>query len=431
MIFNLFLVILWLLALVSPVGDYQKYIESLSDLRIIAPDKPAHVVLVSEMVLSVLPTAPAPLPRYSPLVVPLWTPVAPKKSRPTRFTLSKQMFAVFKWVDAFLAHLTGRPRPTITSRPPTKVFVFEFPAPPTPGSRVLDETPASTANSAFDLTGLWDAYKLILGWTFITLLVIVFTLVQFIARARANLTGHITISDDNTNTPDDSTSTPRGKFDPESLSSRDSTVDPYSSLDIPPVTHDDIASHPDSDNHGTLASEDVPLPVITGDELAELVDSCSSAPNDAASALSTWIDTKTGVEGPTETNGASGGGKTLEPAVSADSVGSIIRLGTGESSPITPSPGDSSTHSSTATPVLEPEPFPTGVRVHISQYQLLLESLITPVTAMERRRQFYGRVNNGGMDNPDLPGAAEHAASLQIPRLNLVPKGGDRVNFGC
>ncbi|KAG8695913.1 hypothetical protein FRC11_001113, partial [Ceratobasidium sp. 423] len=314
MVFNLFLVIFWLLALVSPVGDYHKYIKSLSDPRITAPDKPAHVVLASELVLSVLPAAPAPLPRYSPLVVPVWTPVAAKEPRPTQFTRSKRIFAVYKWVDVFLTHITnliGRPRPTRTSHPPTKVFVPTNPSPPTPGGHVLDATSTSaTTNSDFDLAALWDAYKLVIGWIFVTLLVIAFTLFRFIARAGANLTGPIGVSDDSTDTPDNSTTTPQSKSDPEpSLSSYGSIIELY-------FTHDDAAAHPDLDDHCKASPEDVPLPTVTEDELIELTDSCSSAPNDVAHALFTWIDTKTGVEGPTDTNGTSGGGKTLEPAVS-------------------------------------------------------------------------------------------------------------------
>ncbi|KAG8689837.1 hypothetical protein FRC11_000282 [Ceratobasidium sp. 423] len=423
MIFDFFLVIFWLLAFVLPVGDYHKYIKSLSDPRITAPDKPAHVVSVSELVLSVLPAAPAPLPRYSPLVVPLYNPVEAMESTPTRFMRTKRVFAAFKWVDVFLTHITnliGRPRPTKTSHLPTKVFVPMHPTPPTPGSRVLDATCTSaiTAGPGFDLVALWDAYKLILPSSLWSDSLLALAPPLRIPPAFLTTTPI---------PPDDSAAASGSNPDPEALpTSYGPIIDICPLIEFPAVTYD-VAPHPNLDNHGKTAPEDVPLPAITEDELIEVTDPCSSAPNDAAHALSTWIDTKTGVEGPTDTYGASGGGKTLEPAVSTGSINNIVRPYAGKSSLVTPSPSDSSIARSTDTPLLDPEPFPAGVRVHVSQHLLLLESLITPVTAMERRRHFYGRANGSRTDNPDLPGTFEHAASLQgIPRLNLVPTEGSR-----
>ncbi|CAE6529486.1 unnamed protein product [Rhizoctonia solani] len=408
MIFNLFLVIFWLLALVSPVGDYHKYIKSLSDPRISAPDNPAHVAVVSELVLSVSPAAPAPLPRYSPLVVPVLIPVEAKVSKPHRFTLGKRMFAVFKWVDTFLARIThraGRPRPTKTFHHPTKVFVPVYPAPPAPGSHILDGSPAYSVPAtatAFDPARLWDAYKLIISWIFVTFLLVVLTFARFVARARPSSTDPIGVSSDNT-TPDDFTF-PRTE-----------------SLDFLPVTHDDT-THSELDDHGKRAPQAVPWPATTEDESIELTDSRSSAPNDAAHALLAWIDTKTGVEGSTDTDGASGGGKTLEPAVSTGSIDSILRLYAGERSFITPSPSDSSVPGATGTLPLDPEHFPPGGQVHTPRHKRWLEGLITHIAGMERRRNFHGRVYDNWTDNPDSQGSTGNATLLRgAPRPDRSP----------
>ncbi|KAH7318898.1 hypothetical protein B0J17DRAFT_686140 [Rhizoctonia solani] len=62
MLFNLFLLVLWLLSLVSPVGDYWRYPKMLSDERLNAPDDPAHSMVFSNLVYSAFVLVPVPDP---------------------------------------------------------------------------------------------------------------------------------------------------------------------------------------------------------------------------------------------------------------------------------------------------------------------------------------------------------------------------------
>ncbi|CAE6488736.1 unnamed protein product [Rhizoctonia solani] len=422
MFFNLFILIVWLLALVSPVGDYRKYIQSLSDPRIIAPDKHPHMILVSESVLSVFPPAPAPLPRYSPLVVPVYIHGKGRAATPVRFNRSKRVQSIYKWVDVLFDYFTefvGRPRPTKTSHHPTRTVVPVHPAPPAPSSKILSSSPASPTGSTFDLAGLWNTYTPIIAWIASTFLVIVATFIRFLARPRVVTDqGDSVTPDHNITRAGDLASTLEISSRPTApLANYDSIIDLYSPPDYSSVTHERISFDSDKANFRNPVPEDIPLPASTETELFELTNSSSSAPARDASALSAWIDTKTGVEGTTDTYGASVGGKTLEPAVSNSSIGSIIRMYADLSPGISPSPSLSSVAPSRSTEASDRFPsgsYPANQAVARGVYQAPSRH-----GAMERRGNLYGRVYDGWTGNPD---AEISSGSGTLPTgLGLAP----------
>ncbi|KAJ1301847.1 hypothetical protein OPQ81_009074 [Rhizoctonia solani] len=414
MIFNFLLIIFWFLALVLPVGDYHKYIESFSDARTTVPDKYAHLVLVSEKSLSFLPPPPAPVPRFSPLVVPVYSPVEAKDSTHTRFSRSKRILTIYRWVDEFFTHITnllGRPRPTKTYDSPTRVIAPLYPAPPTPGSHVLNDiVVVSPTCSATDPARLWATYKLVLGWVSVTCFSLVIALGQFLSR------GYSTAKPvDSAGSRDANPATPH-------LASYGSIVDIYYSLNSP-----EFITVPSDLTHPRVSPESVSSLVAMDGELLELADCRSSAPANPSSALPTWIDTKTGVEGITDSNGTLAGGKILEPAMSKNSTSSIIHLYTGGSLVITPSASLSSIPSTHSIDVLSAlgDDFPLAGQVHTPRSKLWLEGLIRHVADMQSRGNFYGRVYDNWSDNPDLrAGEGSSAGPLTAQEGDLIDSTG-------
>ncbi|KDN33468.1 hypothetical protein RSAG8_13448, partial [Rhizoctonia solani AG-8 WAC10335] len=355
MLFNLFVLILWLLALVSPVSDPRQYIQLLSDTMTTMPEKNAHSIVASESVLLVLAAAPvpAPAPRYSPLAVPVYRAGKVKEPKPARFILSKRIISIYRWVNVFYARITdfsGRPRPTKTTYLPTKVFVPVHPALPIPGRHILDDAPVQgPTSSAINLLRLWDTYKLVIGWIAMTCSVVVLAFVRFLFcdRTIPHLAGSVSCqaSTDNQDLAQGITSLPEAP-----LVSSTPIIDIYCSLysDLPPVTGSNIPRDSDLANHGDPIPKDC---------------------------------------------------KTLEPAVSNDSIGSSSIGLYKEYSFMTPSPS----HSPTARSYEELlAGYPTTGQVHTPRSKLWLQGLITRLQEMERRDNYYGRVYDDSPDNPDL-----------------------------
>ncbi|CAE6512670.1 unnamed protein product [Rhizoctonia solani] len=413
MIFNLFVLIFWLLALISRVGDYSQYIQLLSDASITAPDIPTHTHMVSESVLFALAPAPAPGTRYSPLVVPLYLGRV-KVPKPSKFILEKRIFAIYKWI-AHVTDLVARTRPTKTSRSPTRIVAPIYPAPPTAGHYVLDDAPAQTsASPVMDLAGIWDAYGLIFGWIFSAVLAMVFTFIRFLSRDNVPAYLADPSADDIHSSDDASIVSDIDSLAAVSLDSFSSIIDIYCALGFPPVTPDDIPFDSNLTNHAAPA--DISLTATTDNKLFEITTSSGSVCTDAVSALPAWIDTKTGVEGKTDMNGTSVEGKTLEPAVSNSSIGSIVRLYAGESPAITPS----SSHSSLAPSseeLLSRYP-PTG-QVHTPRSERWLEGFIAHLQGMERQGNNDGRVYDGWTTNPDLEPQVDTPDTQGTPSPNM------------
>ncbi|CAE6480222.1 hypothetical protein ACGC1H_005303 [Rhizoctonia solani] len=400
--FNFLLVLLWLLALMFHIGANHQHMLSLPD-TMAAPDAVLPSVVVLESGFSVLPPAPAPMPRYSPLVVPIYHASPVRQRKPSRFSLGKRISTIYKWVDAFQARITGvggRPHPTRTSHVPTKVFVPVHPAPPAPSHHIIDDKPVySPPDSPIDLTGLWDMHKLVIGWIAMTCLFMALTLPRFLSCNQA--TAHLAASD--------MTSLPEA-----SSLAFESIIDIYCALGFP-TTEDST-------------------PPLAADESFELTTLPSSALTDAASALPAWIDAKTGVEGSTEMNSASVGGKTLESAVSNDSIGSAIEHYVGESSWITPS---SSRSSIAPIPDLLTRSPATG-QVYSPRRKLWLEGMIAHLLKMQQQGNYLGRLYDEWVDglilDESVPGTparsdsiafAENAAlspsTLDISRHSAIP----------
>ncbi|KAJ1304014.1 hypothetical protein OPQ81_008422 [Rhizoctonia solani] len=351
MFFNFFLILFWLLAFVSPVGDYTQYTKLLSDTRYTVPDKHTPAIMVSALSPLIMPPAPVPGPRYTPLVIPPYSKsIKPEEAWNTRFSrrtrvigksqLRRRVFsfsgtdisflAIFKFVEELIDHLSnlvGRPRPTKTSKHPgadsTKSLCTTSPAPPAPASRDLKHSSTSTrSTSGIDLEALWDTYKLLVGWFALTCVATVFNFVRFIVHASILNGSEVVASADSPLIPRDS------------LATFDSILDIYSSL-------------PPSDTGGGLATpsntadtvpEDVTLQDVSIEELIALVlaDYATTTPGSAASNVAnaplTDIDTKSRVGGPTDTHGTLEGGKILEPALEINSIGSVVQLSSRESS---------------------------------------------------------------------------------------------------
>ncbi|KAJ1301848.1 hypothetical protein OPQ81_009075 [Rhizoctonia solani] len=372
MIFSLFLIILWFLTLVSPVGDYRRYIQSLSDPRATVPDNP----------------------------------VGAKESKPAGFGRGKRILAIYKWVDAlfnYFTDLVGRPRPTRTIHFPTKVFVPVYPAPPIPARQVRHYRPTYPASTAFDLAGLWTTHKLAVGWVAVTFSILVLTFVQFLSHSHSKVNGVVETTDYSdqippANDPEVIPSFP--SLHTSLLESFDSIVDLYCSLEFPPAA----------------ALEDVPLLATTENELFELANSPGSAHADAARTRFTWIDTKTGVEGNTETYGASAGGKTLEPAASNSSIG-IIGLYTRESSVAITSSSSRMSISRSSRSLAPADRFSPSGQMFTPRRKLFLERLIIRLRNMERVGNSYGRVYDDWTDNPELE------TRIEAPRIEPTGAG--------
>ncbi|CAE6452494.1 unnamed protein product [Rhizoctonia solani] len=371
--FNFFLVIFCVLISMFSMGDHHKRILSLPDTGTTMPDKVMDSVVVLESLLLVLTPAPAPMPRYSPLIVPIYHARSYKRPQPTRFNLSRRIPAIYKWVDAVYARVTnrtGRPQPTRASHIPTKIFVPAHPAPPATVRYILADAPVqSPISSAIDLVELWDTYKLILGWISITCSVAILVFARFLSRDRNS--AHPSASGeplvDATHTSDRLTPNMTSLQD-ASFPAFESIIDIYCSLGFPPVFPDlDTLSDSGSDlvNHGTSTPKDRPA-------VLEYTASSSSAL------------------------------KTLEPAVSNNSIGSKIGLYAGGNSPlITPSPSHSSGARSSEELLAR---YPPAGQVHTPRTARWLEGFITHLQGMERRGNYHGRVSTPpSRDNSGCP----------------------------
>ncbi|EUC55349.1 transmembrane protein, putative, partial [Rhizoctonia solani AG-3 Rhs1AP] len=396
--FKFLLVLFWILALMFHIGVDHQHMLSLPD-TITAPDAVPHSVVVLESVLSVLPSAPTPMPRYS-LVIPIYhaSPVRQRKS--SHFSLGERISTIYKWVNAFHARITDipdRPHPSRTSHALTRVFVPARPAPPVPSHHILADMPVySLPGSPIDLAGLWNMYKLVIDWIVITCLFTVLTLPRFLSRDQA-------ATDLATS---DLTSLPE-----PSLPAFEYILDIYCALGFPDT-------------------EDSTLPIAT-DESFKLTTSTSSALIYAASALPAWIDTKTGVEGSTEMNSTSVGGKTLESAVPNDSIGSAIEHYVGESSWITPSSSRS---------LIAPIPdlltrSPATDQVYSPRRKLWLEGMVTHLLKMQKEGNYLERLYEKWVEGlmldepvPGTPGSSDSIAftenaALPPPTLDISRHG--------
>ncbi|CAE6483507.1 unnamed protein product [Rhizoctonia solani] len=412
MLFNLFLLVLWLLSLGSPVGDFQRYLKMLADDQLSAPDDPGRVVVSSNLVLSALALVPAPapvpMPRYSPLVVPIYPASNGKTYRPRRFTLDKQISGIYRWMEVVLTRMTtfvGRPRATKTSYPPTKVYVPVHPSPPTSSRHVIhDPTVQQPTSAGFDPAGIWSAYKLIIGWVTMTFVLTISISIRFISRGHP--TGTMADTDNDYALDDMDGDRPLPMASSESFTS---LVDMYLSSTYPTAPCDNTLSGP-----GLAKRTDkcAAVSLATDNELNANTYSTGSALADAAFALPAWIDAKTGVEGSTEMDGASAGGKTLEPAVSFSSIGSMVGIHGGKHSLVTSSQSQSSLGRSTSSILAR---YPASGQAHSPRTKVWLESLITRVQDMQSQGDYHGRVYDGWAGNPDLDQpAGENGATSPI-----------------
>ncbi|CAE6501980.1 unnamed protein product [Rhizoctonia solani] len=403
MFFNFALILFWLLAFVAPVGDYARYMKSFSDTRYIVPDKPMPSVMVSAMVPLVLPPAPSPGPRHTLLAVPIYTSADRSREAPgTRFNRPIYKF-VGELIDHF-ANLVGRPRPTKTrghpTSDPTKVPLIAYPAPPTPAGRGLKHPSIyARPTSGIDPVALWSTYKLFVGWAFFTFVTTIFAFVRFLAHGR---TGKHASAPNDSDVADSSPTK-------ASLTTFDSILDLYAAL--PSTTCENITT---SSNPIRLSPEDVPLPAVTDDELMALdipTTILGSASVNDAQALFADIDTKSWVEGKTDTNGTLTEGKTLEPAVSINSIGGIIGLYAGES--LAGAPLRDVSH--------RPSP---AMQAFTPRRKRWLTNLITRLQDMERQGNYLGRVYEDGDGSLDL------GTPVQGPSVEPVTNGDNSVDSG-
>ncbi|CAE6516817.1 unnamed protein product [Rhizoctonia solani] len=399
--FNFVLVLFWLLALMFHIGvDHQHMLSLPLPDTMTTPDAVLHSVVVLESVLSVLSPTPTPMPRYSPTVVPIYHASPVRQRKPSRFSLGERISTIYKWVNAFHARITDipdRPHPTRTSHIPTRVYVPVHPAPPVPSHHIFDGKPVySPRGSTIDFAGLWDMYKLVIGWITMTCIFIAWTLPRFLSRDQT--TSHLAASD-------------MAALPEPSLPAPESIIDLYCALGFP-------------------TPEDSTSP-LAADKSLELTTLPSSALTNVASALPAWIDAKTGVEGSTEMNSTSVGGKPLEPAVSNDYIGSVIEHWVGESSWITP---PSSCSSIVPIPDL-PTRSPATCQVYSPRRKLWLEGMVTRLLDMQQQGNHLGRVYDGWVDNliqdesvPGTPASSDSIAftenaTLSPPTLDVSRRG--------
>ncbi|CAE6450445.1 unnamed protein product [Rhizoctonia solani] len=379
--FNFFLVLFCVLVLMFSLGDHHKRILSLQASTM--PDKVMDSVVVLESLLLVLTSAPTPMPRYSPLIVPIYHARSYKSPPPTQPNPSRRIPAIYKWVAAFYARFTNhtdRPQPTRVSHIPTKVIVPVQFAPPAAVCYILCDAPVQGyTSSEIDLVGLWNTYKLILGWIVLTCSVAIRVFARFPSRDRD--CAHPVAS------------VPDPKYD---FSSRfftptfESIIDMYCSLGFPPVASSDLETFSglDSDlaNYGNSTPKD--RSTVFG-----FTASSSPTPIDAASILPSMLR----VDGMTGMNSASVGDKTLEPAV--NSIGSKTGLcAAGNSPAITPSSSLSSVASSSEDLLAR---YPPVGQVHNPRTKRWLEEFITQLQGMERQGNYHGRVYDGWSSNPE------------------------------
>ncbi|KAF8678910.1 hypothetical protein RHS04_04906 [Rhizoctonia solani] len=190
-----------------------------------------------------------------------------------------------------LINLISRNRPTKTSNlsaaPPTKIITIAYPANPAPASRTHKTKATCTfSTSVLDPLVSIGSYMLATSWIVLTLASSIFVFMRYTRTAAPS-----------------------------------SSFIPTSELDVAPpcrVPWDHLTSRSYT---SSPTPENIPLPAVTKDELIALDTTLhGSAPVGAALALSTGIDAKNRVEGTTDMNGASIGGKTLEPALLVDCI---------------------------------------------------------------------------------------------------------------
>ncbi|KEP51256.1 putative transmembrane protein [Rhizoctonia solani 123E] len=370
--FNFFLVLFCVLVLMFSLGEHHKRIMSLPAPTTM-PDKVMDSVVVLESLLLVLTSAPAPMPRYSPLIVPIYHARSYKSPLPTQSNPSRRIPAIYKWVAAFYARFTNhtdRPQPTKVSHIPTKVIVPVQPAPPAAAHYILCDAPVqSPTSSEIDLVGLWNTYKLILGWIVLTCSVAIRVFARFLSRDRD--CAHPAAPD-------------------ASPLAFESIIDMYYSLGFPPVASSDLETFSglDSDlaNYGNSTPKD-------RSTVFEFTASSSPTPIDAASILPLMPR----VDGMTCMDSASVGDKTLEPAV--NSIGSKTGLCVAGNSPaITPSSSLSSVASSSEDLLAR---YPPVGQVHTPRTKRWLEKFINQLQGMERQGNYHGRVYDGWSSNPE------------------------------
>ncbi|EUC58498.1 hypothetical protein RSOL_260530, partial [Rhizoctonia solani AG-3 Rhs1AP] len=340
--FNFFLGIFCLLVLMMSIGDHRRDFLSLPNAGTTMPDKVVDSVVVLESALMVLAPAPTLLPRSSPLVVPVHYTRKVGEPKPSRLSLSKRIFTIYRWIDVLYARIrpSANPaRPTKTLHMPTKVIVPVHPAQPTPSRHIPDDVPAySPPSSAIDLAGLWDTYKLVIGWVIMTCFVVVRVFVRFLSREQ-----HID----------------RLAASEASLPTFMSIIDIYCSLGFPPVTVPDAPCDSNLDNRDLLT------------------------PNESSSL-------------------ALAGGEILEPAASIHSNGSVIEHSVIEHYADEPSTPSSSHSSIVHSPAEWLARFPPTGQVHSPRSKLWLQGLITRLQNMQREGNFYGRLYDESVDNAEL-----------------------------
>ncbi|CAE6398450.1 unnamed protein product [Rhizoctonia solani] len=339
--FSFFLFIICMLVLILPFGNHDKRLLSLSETITRGTD--AHTLL--DLVVLTFAPAPAPLPRYSQLVVPVHLTGAVKirKPRPSRYDRSPRVLNTHKWVEAYFAramHLNGHSRPTKTIHIPTKVVVPIRTASPTPAHHTFDYSVTyRRASSSIELAGLWEAYKLIVVWIAMICASVVY------AFAWPFSCDHSAARPVDSGEP-----CANGTFDDEHLTA--------SAVIVPEATT------PDND-----------LPTAT-DKSFEHTSLPNSAPVDAG----------------VDTNSAPAG---LDPAVSSNSIGSSIGHYADDSLWVIPS-------SMAQSPEEFLAQFPLSGQVHSPQHQVWLQWLINRLQEMQRQGDHHGRVYDG---YPELEGS--------------------------
>ncbi|CAE6458972.1 unnamed protein product [Rhizoctonia solani] len=324
MILHFFLPLIWLLAFVVPVGDF-KYIESLSEASRTVSDGLVPPMFSASATL-LWPPAPMPISRRSPPMQPVYSrPTKSEEPRNFQYNHNQGSMVMCNFVDELIhlvIKLVGLSRLTKTSTvptpDPTKTFVAEFPAAPTSASRVLryTHTHASPASSFYPVV-LLATYKLAFGWFAFTFITATFAFVQFAIRAYTPAPNILNIH--------------------ASASPIFKNLSPPFNItlgSIPELNRESPCSNSCEDlvspsRAPNLVPENILLPTITDNELVAL-DTPTLLPGsalvDAASALFAGIDAKNRVEGTTDMNGASTGGKKLEPAVLISCISDVSRL---------------------------------------------------------------------------------------------------------
>ncbi|KAF8706793.1 hypothetical protein RHS03_04497, partial [Rhizoctonia solani] len=231
--------------------------------------------------------------RYTPLAVRVhYAPIdlrEPRSSLPGSSKSSTGFPGLGELINR-LVDLISRKRPTKTSSlsaRPTKIILIANPANPVPASSIHKTKATCTfSNSVLDPLVSIGSYMLATSWIVLVLATSIFVFMRYTRSA--------TLS---------------------------SSFTPTSELDVAPscrVPWDHLTSR---SYKSSPTPENIPLPAVTKDELIALDTTLDgSAPVGAALALSTGIDAKNRVGGTTDMNGASVGGKTLEPALLVDYI---------------------------------------------------------------------------------------------------------------